>query len=92
MILNENTTMDAFATKQLPSGRTVVPPDGSAVRVLQSLEGGGMAHSELGAGKTSMAATRRTVDEIWLVASGRCGIGPKQGARKKRSYWSPAFA
>ena len=39
--------MAAFETRRLPSGVTVVAPDGSDVRVLLGLSGGGMAHFEL---------------------------------------------
>jgi mannose-6-phosphate isomerase-like protein (cupin superfamily) len=63
--------MTAFATKQLPAERDAVAPDGSAVRILLRLAGGGMAHFELAAGQTSRAVTHRTVEEIWFVLSGR---------------------
>jgi mannose-6-phosphate isomerase-like protein (cupin superfamily) len=47
-----------------------VAPDGSDVRVLLGLEGGGMAHFTLGPGRTSRAVAHRTVEEIWYVVSG----------------------
>jgi mannose-6-phosphate isomerase-like protein (cupin superfamily) len=46
-------------------------PDGSRVRPLLSLVSGGMAQFELEAGKTSRAVMHRSVEEIWLVLSGR---------------------
>jgi mannose-6-phosphate isomerase-like protein (cupin superfamily) len=61
----------AFATKRLPAARDVVAPDGSDVRVLLDLAGGGMAHFTLAAGETSAAVVHRTVEEIWFVLSGR---------------------
>jgi mannose-6-phosphate isomerase-like protein (cupin superfamily) len=62
--------MPAFLTKHLPVGRDAVAPDGSDVRLLLGLGGGGMAHFELRPGATSTAVTHRTVEEIWYVLSG----------------------
>ena len=61
-----------FETKRLPAERDVVAPDGSDVRVLLGLQGGGMAHFELPPGRTSTAVTHKTVEEIWYFLSG-CG-------------------
>ena len=63
--------MTAFATKRLPDTRDVVAPDGSDVRVLLGLAGGGMAHFTLAPGQTSVAVAHRTVEEIWFVVRGR---------------------
>jgi mannose-6-phosphate isomerase-like protein (cupin superfamily) len=62
--------MTDFRTKRLPVGRDAVAPDGSEVRVLLGLKGGGMAHFELPPGQTSTAVTHRTVEEIWFFLSG----------------------
>ena len=50
---------------------TAVAPDGSLVRVLLGLAGGGMARFELGTGRTSLAVRHRTVEEIWYVLAGQ---------------------
>ena len=63
--------MTAFATKHLPMARDAVAPDGSDVRLLSGLEGGGLAHFELAPGKTTVAVSHRTVEEIWFFLSGR---------------------
>jgi mannose-6-phosphate isomerase-like protein (cupin superfamily) len=63
--------MRKFESKRLPVEREVVAPDGSDVRALLSLQGGGMAHFELPAGETSTAVTHKTVEEIWFFLSGR---------------------
>jgi mannose-6-phosphate isomerase-like protein (cupin superfamily) len=63
--------MTDFETKNLPGQRTAVAPDGSDVRVLLGLRGGGMAHFELGPNQTSKAVTHRTVEEIWYFLLGR---------------------
>ena len=63
--------MATFETKQLPPTRDAVAPDGSDVRVLLRLAAGSMAHFELAPRQTSTAVTHRSVEEIWLVLSGR---------------------
>jgi mannose-6-phosphate isomerase-like protein (cupin superfamily) len=63
--------MSKFETRQLPAKPDAVAPDGSDVRILLGLKGGGMAHFELGPGKTSRAVTHRTVEEIWFFISGQ---------------------
>lgn len=57
--------------KHLPVARDVVAPDGSDVRILLGLAGGGMAHFELGPNQVSKAVTHRTIEEIWYFLSGR---------------------
>jgi len=57
-------------TKTIPDTRDAVAPDGSDVRLLLGLKGGGMAHFALAPGETSTAVTHRTVEEIWFFVSG----------------------
>ena len=71
-----------FDTKRLPVARDVAP-DGSDVRILLGLDRGGMAHFELGAGRTSAAVAHRTVEEIWYILSGRGEMWRKQGDREE---------
>ena len=61
----------AFQTKPLPTNRDAVAPDGSDVRVLLQVRGGGLAHFELATGQTSVAVRHRSVEEIWYFLSGR---------------------
>jgi len=63
--------MARFETKRLPLERDTVAPDGSDVRILLGLRGGGMAHFALPPGQTSTAVTHRTVEEIWFFLSGQ---------------------
>lgn len=56
---------------QTPSKRTAVTPDGSDVRALLQLKGGGVAHFELASGETSIAVAHHTVEEIWYIIGGR---------------------
>lgn len=75
--------MDHFATMRLPAEPTVTAPDGSDVRVLLGLAGGGMAHFRLAPGQVARAVTHRTVEELWYVAEGRGAMWRKQGAREE---------
>lgn len=63
--------MTGFDTRRLPATPDVTAPDGSDVRILLRLGGGSMAHFELPPGRTSIAVTHRTVEEIWYILSGR---------------------
>ena len=73
--------MSPFETKRLPAKRTKVAPDGSDVRVLLELAGGGVAHFELGAGEVSLAVAHHHVEEIWFFLSGRGELWRRQGER-----------
>jgi mannose-6-phosphate isomerase-like protein (cupin superfamily) len=73
----------SFTTTRRPHDRTGVAPDGSDVRVLLGLAGGGMAEFELAAGQVSAAVTHRTVEEIWYVLSGRGEMWRRQGSREE---------
>jgi mannose-6-phosphate isomerase-like protein (cupin superfamily) len=75
--------MANFDTKRLAVARDDVAPDGSDVRVLLGLKGGGMAHFELAPGQTSTAVTHRTVEEIWFILSGRGEMWRKQEGREE---------
>jgi mannose-6-phosphate isomerase-like protein (cupin superfamily) len=57
--------------KRLRAERDVVAPDGSDVRILLGVAGGGMAHFQIGPGETSVAVRHRTVEEVWFFVGGR---------------------
>jgi len=73
--------MPTFATKPLPPTRDTLAPDGSDVRILLGLAGGGMAHFQLAPGQTSKAVTHRTIEEIWYFVSGRGEMWREQDGR-----------
>ena len=75
--------MADFETMRLPPRPDAVAPDGSDVRVLLQLAGGSMAHFELGPRQTSIAVTHQSVEEIWLVLSGRGEMWRRQGDREE---------
>lgn len=72
-----------FETLRKAPTPTTVAPDGSDVRVLLSLKGGGMAHFELAPGKTSKAVVHRSVEEIWYIVAGRGEMWRRQEAREE---------
>ena len=72
----------AFETKPLPGEPDAVAPDGSHVRVLLQVRGGGLAHFQLAAGRTSVAVRHRSVDEIWYLVRRNGGV--PAGVRRGR--------
>jgi mannose-6-phosphate isomerase-like protein (cupin superfamily) len=81
--------MTEYATLRLPLLPTLTAPDGSDVRVLLGLRGGGMAHFELAAGRTSIAVMHRTVEEIWFVVCGRGEMWRRQGEHEQTIALEP---
>jgi mannose-6-phosphate isomerase-like protein (cupin superfamily) len=57
--------------RRLPARPDATAPDGSDVRVLLGVRGGGLAHFELAHGETSTAVRHRTVEEVWFFLGGR---------------------
>jgi mannose-6-phosphate isomerase-like protein (cupin superfamily) len=68
-----------FQTKTLQLRPDAVAPDGSDVRVLLKVAGGGLAHFELAAGQTSVAVRHRAVEEIWYFLRGTGEMWRKSG-------------
>ena len=71
--------MTKFETKTLPDRYDAIAPDGSEVRILLGLGGGGMAHFKLKPGQVSKAVTHKTVEEIWFFLSGHGQMWRSQG-------------
>ncbi|HET6868554.1 MAG TPA: amino acid racemase [Solirubrobacteraceae bacterium] len=78
-----------FGTKRLPTTRDVVAPDGSDVRVLLGVRGGGLAHFELAAGQTSVAVRHRSVEEVWYFLRGEGEMWRKSGEAEEVVPVSP---
>jgi mannose-6-phosphate isomerase-like protein (cupin superfamily) len=57
-------------TKQLPSKLDYPAPDGSEIRLLLSMTGGGLCHCTMSPCGTSIAVTHKTVEEIWYFIQG----------------------
>lgn len=75
--------MSPFATLALPSDPTVTAPDGSEVRVLVGLGGGGMAHFQLAPGRCSAAIRHQTVEELWYVVAGESQMWRSHDGREE---------
>lgn len=74
--------MTTFEQKRIPAAPDAIAPDGSDVRILLGLKGGGFAHFELAPGAVSKAVTHRTVEEIWLCLGGRGRMWRRQDGRE----------
>ena len=79
-------------TNQLPSDYTVLAPDGSQIRELVGVDGGGMVHCTLPRGKTSIAVAHRTVEEVWYFLSGRGQVWRRREGRESIIDASPGTA
>ena len=80
--MDDDRAMTPFATRHLPTARDTVAPDGSDVRILLSLDRGGMAHFQLAPGETSKPVTHRTVEEIWFFLGGRGEMWRRQDGQR----------
>lgn len=59
-----------FEAKQLTGKYNYLAPDGSEIRLLPDVKGGGLCHCTLPSGKTSQAVCHKTVEEIWFFLEG----------------------
>ena len=60
----------SFHTTTLKPLADYLAPDGSEIRLLTTMRGGGLCHCTLPAGKTSIPVAHRQVEEIWYVVEG----------------------
>ena len=71
-----------FQTARAGRSADALAPDGSEIRLLGAVRGGGVVHCTLPPGRTSLAVRHRTVEEIWYVLGGRGqvwrGLGPRE--------------
>jgi mannose-6-phosphate isomerase-like protein (cupin superfamily) len=74
--------MTTFETKQLPAGVDYPAPDGSEIRLLSSMSGGGLCHCTLPPNCTSLAVRHKTVEEIWFVVDGQGQVWRKLGEQE----------
>jgi mannose-6-phosphate isomerase-like protein (cupin superfamily) len=69
----------SLATKSIPATVDHSAPDGSLIRELLALRGGGLAHCTLPSGCVSQAVVHKTVEEIWYCVSGMGQVWRKLG-------------
>lgn len=61
---------ETFKDKKLSDQYDYLAPDGSEIRLLPEVSGGGLAHCTLPPGKVSSAVVHQTVEEMWYFISG----------------------
>ena len=83
---------EPFATKPLPARADATAPDGTAVRLLLSLQRGSLAHFELPAGAVSHAVTHKTVEELWYVVAGRGALWRRSQGAESVETLKPGMA
>lgn len=67
-----------FETIVLPTEYSHIAPDGSEIRLLPTMIGGGLAHCKLPVDGVSEAVYHQTVEEIWYFIEGKGQIWRKQ--------------
>lgn len=67
----------------LPDKYNYLAPDQSEIRLLLSTKRGGLAHCTLPIGRTSIAHTHKTVEEIWYFIQGQGEVWLKQNDKEE---------
>ena len=80
---NDPLNIPQFQTKKLTKEYDYIAPDGSEIRLLQSLNRGGLAHCTLPPGKISSAVRHKTVEEIWYIIEGVGEVWRKRGEKEQ---------
>ena len=62
--------MTRLESKMLPNDYDTLAPDGSQIRLLQSLDGVSVVHCRLPPGAVTVPVRHRTVAEIWYILAG----------------------
>ena len=75
--------MKEFETKSLPEKVDYPAPDGSEIRLLPTMNGGGLAHCTLSVDGVSKPVYHKTVEEIWYFLEGAGQVWRKQGEREE---------
>jgi len=70
-------------TALLKSDADYLAPDGSEIRLLPTVDAGGMCHCTLPIGKTSLPVAHSRVEEIWFVVSGEGEVWRKNVTEEK---------
>jgi hypothetical protein len=80
-----------FETTQLPIEPSYIAPDGSEIRLLPNVRGGGLSHCTLPAGAVSQAVKHKTVARLSFPPIGRIPALASQAAptEERPSILSP---
>ena len=80
------------ADRGLQDAYDYLAPDGSEIRLLSEISGGGLAHCTLRPGGVSRAVTHRSIEEIWYVLSGEGGLWRRDGVSERRTDLLPGLS
>ena len=75
--------MPRFESKQVAEDYDALAPDGSEIRLLQSLDGVSVVHCRLPVGAVTVPVRHRTVEEVWFFIAGAGQVWRKQGEREQ---------
>lgn len=78
-----NHKLHDFQTKRLSAQYDHLAPDQSEIRLLPTLNNGGLAHCTLPPGGVSSAMRHKTVEEIWYFVHGSGQVWRKQANREE---------
>jgi mannose-6-phosphate isomerase-like protein (cupin superfamily) len=81
-----------FDTTKLSIEPSYLAPDGSEIRLLPNVRGGGLSHCTLPAGGVSQAVKHKTVDEIWYFLEGEGQVWRKLGEDDRTVDVHPGIA
>lgn len=70
-------------TKRLPKNPNYLAPDGSEIRLLPAMKGGGLCECVLPKGAVSKAVKHRKVEEIWYFLEGEGQVWRKSRTEEK---------
>ena len=71
-------------TTSLKLDADYLAPDGSEIRLLPTMKGGGLSHCTLPAGRTSSPVAHRQVEEIWFVVRRGRGLAQERRSGSRR--------
>lgn len=72
-----------FQTKKLNKKYDYLAPDGSEIRLMQSMKNGDLVHCTLQPGEVSSAVRHKTVEEIWYFIKGTGEVWRKLGEKEE---------
>lgn len=78
-----------FETRVAAPEPDALAPDGSQIRLLPVLRGGGAVHCTLPPGGVSRAVVHKSVEEIWYFLRGEGEVWRSQGGREEMARVAP---
>ena len=78
--MSANNLMPSLTIKQLSEHYDYLAPDGSEIRLLPEVKGGGLAHCTLPTDGVSQTVAHKTVEEIWYFLQGQGEVWRKSDA------------